>query len=56
MLFDYNRNFLTLNSTKLDYIPYNDFDLYCFTATMLIKKRLFIEFRYTFFKAIALIK
>lgn len=56
MLFDDDGNLRAPDGAKLDYAPYNDFDSYCFTATMLVKKGLYVEFRYALSKALALIK
>ncbi|KAH6985586.1 hypothetical protein EDB80DRAFT_231815 [Ilyonectria destructans] len=56
MNFDDHGNLLTPNGAKLDNALCNDFDSYCFTATMLIGKGLHVEFRRALSKASALVE
>ena len=56
MILDDYKTLLTLNDAKLHHDLCNDFDLYCFTATMLIEKRLHVEFCRALFKASTLVK
>ena len=56
MILDDYRTFLTPNGAKLYNDLCNNFDLYYFTATILIEKGLHVEFRYALFKASALVK
>jgi len=56
MILDDYKTLFTLNSAELYNNLYNDFDLYCFITTMLIKKGLHVEFRYALFKAFALVE
>lgn len=55
MIFDEYGTLLTPNAAKLDN-ALNDFDSYCFTATMLVEKGLYVEFRRTLSKASALVE
>ncbi len=56
MNFDDHENLLTPNGAKLDNALCNDFDSYCFTATMLMEKGLHVEFRRALSKAFALVE
>ena len=56
MNFDDQGNLLTPNGAKLDNALCNDFDSYCFTATMLMEKGLHVEFRRALSKASALVE
>lgn len=56
MVFDQDRSLLNAISADFDYAFYNDFDSYCFTASMLIKRGLFIKARIALSKASALIE
>jgi hypothetical protein len=56
MILDDHGTLLAPNGAELRNNLCNDFDSYCFTATMLIKKGLHVKFRYALFKASALIK
>lgn len=56
MKFDEHGTLLTQNGATLHNDLCNDFDSYCFTATMLKEKGLHIEFRRALSKASALIK
>lgn len=55
MAFDDHGILLTPNGARLDK-ALNDFDSYCFTATMLVRKGLNVEFRRTLSKAIDLVE
>jgi hypothetical protein len=56
MILDDHGTLLTPNGAKLHNDLCNDFDSYCFTATMLIKKGLYVEFRRALSKASALVE
>jgi hypothetical protein len=56
MILDDHGTLLTPNGAKLHNDLCNDFDSYCFTATMLIEKGLHVEFRRALFKASALVE
>ncbi|KAK4148588.1 hypothetical protein C8A00DRAFT_47595 [Chaetomidium leptoderma] len=56
MNFDDDGNLLIPNGAKLDNALCNDFDSYCFTATMLMEKGLHGEFRRALSKASALVE
>jgi len=56
MILDDYKTLFTLNSAELYNNLYNNFDLYCFIAIMLIEKGLHVEFCYILFKAFTLIK
>lgn len=56
MIFDNDSNLRTPDGAKLDNTLCNDFDSYCFTATMLFKQGSHIESRRALSKASALIK
>jgi hypothetical protein len=56
MILDDYRTLLTPNNAELHNDLYNNFDLYYFTAIMLIKKGLHVEFRRTLSKASALVE
>ncbi|KAM7209848.1 hypothetical protein V8F06_014768, partial [Rhypophila decipiens] len=56
MNFDNYGNLLTPNGAKLDNTLCNDFDSYCFTATLFIEKGLHVEFRRALSKASALVE
>ncbi|KAK4068499.1 hypothetical protein Purlil1_13795 [Purpureocillium lilacinum] len=56
MNFDKDGNLLTPNGAKWDNTLCNDFDSYCFTATLLIGKGLHAEFRRALSKASALVE
>ncbi|KAK7928732.1 tc5 transposase DNA-binding domain-containing protein [Apiospora marii] len=56
MQFDDHENLLTPDGVKLDNALCSDFDSYCFTATMVMKKGLVIEFRQALSKAYSLIE
>lgn len=55
MILDDHGTLLTPNGAKLHNNLCNDFDSYCFTATMLIEKGLLVEFRRALSKATALV-
>ncbi len=54
--FDNYRTLLNPNNVELYNNLYNEFDLYCFTATILKERKLHIEFRHVFFKVSALVE
>ncbi|CRG92837.1 Phosphoenolpyruvate carboxylase [Talaromyces islandicus] len=54
MIFDEDENLLNPSGIKLNYDPCNDFDSYCFTATMLVGRKL--HFRHALSKAFDLVK
>lgn len=56
MNFDGNGNLLTPDGAKLNSALCNDFDSYCFTASMLVQKGSIVEFRHALSKASALVK
>ena len=56
MILDDYKTLLTLNGAKLYNDLYNDFDSYCFTATILIEKGLYVEFRRVLSKASILVE
>jgi hypothetical protein len=56
MNFDQRGDLLTPNGAKLENALCNDFDSYCFTATMLMEKGLYVEFRRALSKASALVE
>jgi len=56
MILDDHGTLLTPNGAKLHNDLCNDFDSYCFTATMLIEKGLHVEFRHALSKATALVE
>ncbi|OIW24604.1 hypothetical protein CONLIGDRAFT_692027 [Coniochaeta ligniaria NRRL 30616] len=56
MGFDDHGNLLAPNGAKLDNALCNDFDSYCFIATMLMEKGLHVEFRRALSKASALVE
>ncbi|KAF4619079.1 hypothetical protein G7Y89_g14768 [Cudoniella acicularis] len=56
MIFDDHGTLLTPNGAKLHNDLCNDFDSYCFTATMLKEKGLHVEFRRALSKASALVE
>lgn len=56
MIVDDHGTLFTPNGAKLHNGLCNDFDLYCFAATMLIEKGLHIEFRHALSKASALVE
>jgi hypothetical protein len=56
MILDNYRTLFTLNSAELYNNLYNDFDLYCFTAIMLIEKGLHVEFCCVLSKASAFVE
>jgi hypothetical protein len=56
MNFDNHGNLLTPNGAKMDNALCNDFDSYCFTATMFLGKGLHVEFRRALSKACALVE
>jgi hypothetical protein len=56
MIFDNYGNLLTPNSNKLENALCNDFDLYYFTATILMEKGLQVRFHRTLSKASALVE
>ena len=56
MILDDYGTLLTPNGAKLHNDLCNDFDSYCFTATMLIEKGLHVEFRCVFSKASAFVE
>lgn len=55
MGFDHHGIFRTPNGAEVDN-ALNDFDSCCFTATMLVEKGLYVEFRRSLFKASALVE
>ena len=55
MILDDHGTLLNPNGAKLHNGLCNDFDSYCYTATMLIEKGLHVEFRRALFKASALV-
>ncbi|KAK2036207.1 hypothetical protein LZ31DRAFT_616801 [Colletotrichum somersetense] len=56
MQFDDHGNLLSPNGAKSNNALCNDFDSYCFTATMLMGKGLHVEFRRALSKAFALVE
>ncbi|KAK2021891.1 hypothetical protein LX32DRAFT_223030 [Colletotrichum zoysiae] len=56
MNFDDYENLLAPNGARLDNAICNDFDSYCFTATMLVGKESPLEFRHALSKAFALVR
>ena len=56
MIFDDHRALLNLNGAKLHNDLYNEFDSYCFTATMFKGRELHVEFRHALSKAFALVE
>lgn len=56
MIFDNYRNLRTPDGAELDNALCSEFDSYCFTVTMLMKKGLSFEFRCALSKASALVK
>ncbi|KAL2044541.1 hypothetical protein ABVK25_012394 [Lepraria finkii] len=56
MILDDHGTLLTPDGTQLHNRLCNDFDSYCFTATILIEKGLNVEFRHTLSKASTLVK
>jgi hypothetical protein len=56
MILDDHRTLLTPNGAKLHNDLYNNFNSYCFTATMLIEKGLYVEFHCALFKVSALVE
>ncbi|CAG8982691.1 hypothetical protein HYALB_00000972 [Hymenoscyphus albidus] len=56
MILDDHGTLLTLNGSKLHNGLCNDFDSYCFTATMLKEKGFYVEFRRALSKAFALVE
>lgn len=56
MIFDGNEILLSLDNTEFRNSLCNDFDSYCFTATMLKEKGLSVEFGYTLEKAFDLVR
>lgn len=56
MTFDEHGTLLNRNGTRSTNKLCNDFDSYCFTATMLFSRNLHVEFRHALSKASALVK
>jgi hypothetical protein len=56
MIFNKHGTLLNPNGTESNNDLCNDFDSYCFTATMLIRRNLRVEFRHAISKASALVK
>lgn len=56
MILDDHGNLLALNGAKLHNDLCNDFDSYCFTATMFKEKELYVEFRRALSKASSLVE
>lgn len=56
MNFDDHRNLITPDGAKLDNALCNDFDSYCFTATMFMQKGLYVDFRRALSKAFTLVE
>lgn len=56
MNLDHRGNLLTPNGAKLDNALLTNFDSYCFTATMLLEKGLYVGFRLALSKASALVE
>ena len=56
MIFDDQRILLNSNDVELHNDLYNEFDSYCFTATIFKEKKLHVEFDYAFFKIFVLVE
>lgn len=56
MIFDDHETLLNSNDVELYNDLCNEFDLYCFIATMLKSRQLYVKFRYAFFKVFALVE
>lgn len=56
MIFNNYKILLNLNGADLYNDLYNEFDSYYFTTTIFKGRELYVEFRYTLFKAFTLIK
>ena len=56
MIFDDRETLLDPNDVELYNDLCNEFDSYCFTATMFKERKLHVEFRHAFFKASALVE
>jgi len=56
IIFDNYRTLLNSNNVELHNNLYNEFDLYCFTATMLKERKLHVEFCYALFKVSVLVE
>ena len=56
MIFDDYKTLLNSNDANLHNDLCNEFDSYCFTATMFKKRKLHVEFRYVLFKTVALVE